>query len=918
MLPEGFTVEKKPPEGFVLDSLPKGFTLDKEPSVGLTSPFMAKHPITYGIYGAVKETAKAIIPYVKYIEPSERKRFMELSQQKQTRELLIQNLESVAMLGVAPIAKGTWNVFAKHLPKTASKLAGVAKTRLWGKKPTLQQAAKGRQAEIEKLMPDDFTSVGKLRGIYEGLIGKRFPFKPKTKQPWKMTKKEFQESGWADKPISAAVKTTDGKVYTGKAHGEIPEALEEGVTAGWEVGGKFISSKHIIEGDLRTSFIRQAAAKVPKQPVIESPPSPAVQKVVSALKEAKPIRKKQEAIYTKARGEKLARSLKAGEKTVGEKGYYAELGALKGKMPRVQFESIRGKIGQQDIDALFVQIKNSPILSEWEKLPARKGLAKLFGEHGGAVPTEGELSLLKEVFGSEFVKTSLSKRTLFQKLKGAGLEIANIPRSIMASFDLSAPLRQGIFLIGRPKQWVPAFGKQFHYFVSEKAYQNLTKTIRAKPTYPLMKEHKLALTELGTKLVAREEAFMSSWAEKIPLVGIGVRASSRAYTGFLNQLRANIFDDFVKKGIQLGIKDPRFLKDAARFINTATGRGGLGKLEAVAVPLNTFFFSPRLLTSRLQLVNPAFYVKLQPQVRKEALKSLFTFAGTASTVAGLMALNGVKVGLDPRSADFMKLKHGNTRYDILGGFQQQIRLAAQLISGEIISSTTGKTLTLGEGYKPITRLGIIGRFLEYKEAPVVSFVTGLLRGQPVMGGKLDVPTEVANRFIPMAAQDIVDLYNEQGLEGLPLAAPAIFGVGVQTYGGVQSYGLKGKDYPKLNAELQRLKTSMGFPSTSAYGEELTNKEYKNLKKQTGLEIAKELTQLFSMPSYNRVGDDRKVRFIEQKIDIAKDKIKRKMFPQKRQMAKMITRIKQMTPLKDEEARALAKTKLNSIGGRQEQ
>jgi hypothetical protein len=220
---------------------------------------------------------------------------------------------------------------------------------LWGKKPTLEQAAKTRQAVIERMMPDDSTPVGKLRGIYEGLTAKTASLKPAPK--------------------------------------------------------------------VTTEIEREA--------------TPAVQKVVSALKEAKPIRAKQEAIYTKARGEKLARSLKAGEKTVGEKGYYAELKALKGEMPKVQFESIRGKIGQQDIDTLFVQVKNNPILSEWEKLTARKGLAKLFGEHGGAVPTEGELSLLKDVFGSGFVKTSLSKKTLFQKLKGAGLELANIPRSII-------------------------------------------------------------------------------------------------------------------------------------------------------------------------------------------------------------------------------------------------------------------------------------------------------------------------------------------------------------------------------------------------------------------------------------------------------------------------------------------------------
>ena len=326
------------------------------------------------------------------------------------------------------------------------------------------------------------------------------------------------------------------------------------------------------------------------------------------------------------------------------------------------------------------------------------------------------------------------------------------------------------------------------------------------------------------------------------------------------------------------IDSKKYFTDAARFVNTATGRGGLGPLESSAVTLNTVFFSPRLMMSRLNLLNPVFYAGLEPTVRKEALKSLFLFGSGALGVAGLLKLGGAEVGFDPRSADFMKAKFGNARYDFLGGFQQPIRAAAQMLSGKVISSTSGKTMTLGEGYRGLTRTEIAARFLEYKEAPIVSFTHSLIRGTTALGEKFDVPTEVANRFVPMVISDIKAMYDEKGFEGIPMASPAIFGVGVQTYGGVQSFGLRGKDYPGLQKELSRLKTSMGYPSTVAFGESLSNKEYKNLKKKTGIEVANDLSKLINTEFYQNLSDKMKVNIMEDRIDIIKDKVKLKMFP----------------------------------------
>jgi len=559
-----------------------------------------------------------------------------------------------------------------------------------------------------------------------------------------------------------------------------------------------------------------------------------VQRVITALQEAKPIRAAQEALYTKARGERIGAALRVGKRVKGEKGFYAELGELKGEMPKVIYESLRGKIGQTDIDDLFEMVKRSDVIDNWEKIRAREGLAKMFGQYGGAVPQKGELRLLKEVFGPELVEAVSAKQPALSKMTEAGYQLFNIPRALMASFDVSAPFRQGAFLIGRPKQFWSAFRRMFKVFPSEKAFQELSDEIASRPTFRLMKDSKLALTELDSVLTKREEVFMSQWAEKIPMgVGRMVRASSRAYTGFLNKLRADVFDDLIGSAEGVGLKpqqNPDLLKDLADFINSATGRGSLGRLAPAAKALNTFFFSPRLMASRINLLRPDYYMRLHPFVRKEALKSLLTFAGTSLTVMSLAKMAGAEVETDLRSADSGKIRIGNTRIDTWAGFQQYVRLAAQLIKGQVVSTTTGRIMTLGEGYKPLTRLDILTRAFEYKESPITSFATDLLRGRTVIGEELAMGRDIARRFVPMVVQDMYDLLKEEGPRALPLAALPVMGVGLQTYGPREGtayyYYEKWSKLPAKEANVKARELKRTDPSTYRALEKII--QYKDL------------------------------------------------------------------------------------------
>ena len=372
-------------------------------------------------------------------------------------------------------------------------------------------------------------------------------------------------------------------------------------------------------------------------------------------------------------------------------------------------------------------------------------------------------------------------------------ELWTLPKTVAASVDVSAGLRQGLFPASSfPKEWGSAFKQQFKALGSEQGYAEVMNSIMNNKYFELANDAGISFSDIGAKLTGREERFMSSLAEKIPVLGRGVRASNRAYTGFLNKLRMDIFANMAENARRLEIPmDQKWLTDTVNWINDATGRGnsflGAGNLKgSLAVFLNGLMFSPRLMLSRLNLIaSPRNYITAAPQVRKQAWKSLFTFgATTATTIMLADMIPGVDVGKDPRSADFGKIKVGNARFDISGGFQQYIRIASQVVSGKYVSTTTGKVITLGEGYKPLTRKDILLKGIEGKFSPMASLIGTILTGKNWEGEDINslkgIAGEVGKRFIPMALNDIWDMYQEEP-ELLPFGFLGLLGVGVQTY-----------------------------------------------------------------------------------------------------------------------------------------
>ncbi len=196
--------------------------------------------------------------------------------------------------------------------------------------------------------------------------------------------------------------------------------------------------------------------------------------------------------------------------------------------------------------------------------------------------------------------------------------------------------------------------------------------------------------------------------------------------------------------------------------------------------MNGLLFSPRLIASRVTLLNPAYYATLSPVVRREAVKSLLTSGTLATSILMMFKMGGADVETDPRSSDFGKIKIGNTRYDILGGFGQYITLGARLSTNET-KTMKGEVQTLGERYGSRTRLDVAANFLGNKASPVAGYVRDYLRGADPVGTPFDARRDAAELFIPLFLQDAAKVYEEGGVEALPRVAPGFFGVGVSTY-----------------------------------------------------------------------------------------------------------------------------------------
>jgi hypothetical protein len=398
----------------------------------------------------------------------------------------------------------------------------------------------------------------------------------------------------------------------------------------------------------------------------------------------------------------------------------------------------------------------------------------------------------KYQFELELQRDQLKNRPLYKKALDVVLEPFRAVRTLMTTLDFSAVLRQGIVpTIAHPTTAAKAFPEMFRQTFNKARFDEWLADLKESPLYDIMEKSKLYIADPNSlHLSAKEENFMSNLAEKIPLVGQIVKGSERAYVSYLNKMRADLF----KQGVEVFMTEgktihnsPELYEGLANFINNSTGRGKLGPLEGSADFLNTVFFSPRLMASRMNMLGltdiftagqKGFYSQLPREVRIMAGKDMLKFIAFGMSVLGLSKLAGAEVEDDPRSTDFGKIKVGDTRYDIWGGFQPYVRLISQVATGQTKSTGSGEIKDLN----PKKRFDRVTSFLRGKLAPVPGSIIDIAAGENIIGEPATVQSEALESITPMIVNDVGEAMKDEGIKALfTVGLPSIFGIGSTTY-----------------------------------------------------------------------------------------------------------------------------------------
>ncbi len=475
------------------------------------------------------------------------------------------------------------------------------------------------------------------------------------------------------------------------------------------------------------------------------------------------------------------------------------------------------------------------------------------------------------------LKLNSQKMSFGEQIREPGKLVSNLAgtaKGLKASFDLSALLRQGLkTLITNPTIWyknaIQSFIDVAHSLGGKNVMNEVNADIvsRQNSVNGLYKKAKL---DVGTV----EEAFPTALAEKIPGIGKLYKTSQDAFVAFMHRVRADVFDKYIEIAEKSGVDltDKIQLESIGKLVNSLTGRGRLGSLEPVAGTINNLFFSARLLKSNLDTLTAHYGVfglgadKLSPFARKIAATNLLKIIMAQAAIMTIAnAISPGSAEKDPRSANFGKIKAGNTRFDISGGMSSLVTLAARLApilvgqQAKTKSSITGIVRPIGTGeFGSQSGMDVLVNFFENKLSPIAGVVRDLLKQETFQGTKPTLGNELANLLVPLPVTNFQEVYNDPN--GAPVIIAMIadaLGVGTNTYSGAVDWTIK------PGVELQQFQSKVG-PEKFKEANDLFNQKYADWFKV-----------VITKPAYQGLSEEDKQKVITKKRGDIKEEVFKK-------------------------------------------
>lgn len=392
------------------------------------------------------------------------------------------------------------------------------------------------------------------------------------------------------------------------------------------------------------------------------------------------------------------------------------------------------------------------------------------------VKLKAENDTAKAAYEKSRYEARKAQRTTEQKVRDTVADVFSSSRSILASADISAVGRQGIFftltdLFTNPVRLGRQLKRMLQSQFSESKFKENEARIKSRDNADLYESSDLYLADIDHKPSAREEQFKSEIAEKIPVLGKRiVRGSSRGFASMMNEVRADAMDAFVKWSGGKENLDPATAKYLAAAINDLSGRGNVSSRRAQGALewLANYLFSPRLWVSRFNtaILKPIWRDPLNraisPRARAVVATQYVKFAGALLALKWLAGLNGGKMEEDPRDSDFGKLQFGSKRYDVMGGIGNMTTLLSR-IATQKTKDDKGKLVRIAwQGEKrPERELGqILFNHLRNKGAPIPGAVYDYIYGRHPDRSKVTSTSVLKQTTVPITVSDTLEYFKK--------------------------------------------------------------------------------------------------------------------------------------------------------------